>query len=126
MTDPRLKQMRIKTGVVRRLSKEKLSYKKEAEQQVARIEKMKKEGQDEYDIMKMGLVLQESLGMIPHCHRQLVAAHDDLAEIVEGFSDVVLAVEDEEKTEEQIQYEAALEQLKQAEEQIKAEQLEDI
>ena len=126
MTDPRLKQMRIKTGVVRRLSKERLSYKKEAEQQLARIEKMKSEGRDEYDIMKMGLVLQESLGMIPHCHRRLVAAHDDLADIVETFSDIVVAVEEEEKTEEQLQYEAALEQLKLAEEQIKAEQLETI
>ena len=125
MTDPRLKQIRIKTGVLRRLGKEKLSYKKEADIQMARVEKMKKEGRDEYDIMKMGLVVQESLGMIPHCHRRLVAAHDDLADVLEANSDLVDEIE-EEKTEEQKQYEAAVEQLKQAEEQIKAAELEEM
>jgi len=123
MTDPRLKQLRIKTGVLRRLGKEKLSYKKEADLQMLRIEKMKREGRDEYDIMKMGLVVQESLGMIPHCHRRLVTAHDDLAELLDSYADLVDVIEEEEKTEDQKQYEAAVEQLKQAEDQIKAEEL---
>ena len=54
--DPRLRQLKIKTGVVKRLGKEKMSYKKEAEQQTAKVEKMKAEGKDEYDIKKMGEV----------------------------------------------------------------------
>ena len=117
-----LKQIRIKTGVLRRLGKEKLSYKKEAELQQVRFEKMRNEGRDEYDIKKMGQVVQESLMMIPHCHKRLVAAHADLASVLEAYSDVVDAIE----TEELEQYNAALEQLKQAEEQMRIEEIEDI
>ena len=41
MSDPRLKQIKIKTGVLKRVGKEKLSYRKEADQQKVKIEKMK-------------------------------------------------------------------------------------
>jgi len=47
MSDPRIKQIKIKTGVLKRVGKEKLSYRKEADQQKAKIEKMKEEGRDE-------------------------------------------------------------------------------
>ena len=47
MSDPRLKQIKIKTGVLKRVGKEKLSYRKEADQQKLKIEKMKEEGRDE-------------------------------------------------------------------------------
>ena len=47
MSDPRLKQIKIKTGVLKRVGKEKLSYRKEADQQKAKIEKMKEDGKDE-------------------------------------------------------------------------------
>ena len=126
MTDPRLKQIRIKTGVLKRLGKEKLSYKKEAEIQKVRVEKMKTEGRDEYDIMKMGQVVQESLMMIPHCHKRLVVAHADLASVLDAYSDLVAVIEEEEENEDQKQYKIALEQLKQAEEQIKLGDLEDL
>lgn len=42
----------IKKKCIFRLTKEKLSYEKESEQQEAKIEKMKTEGKDEYDIKK--------------------------------------------------------------------------
>lgn len=44
MADPRLKQLKIKTGVVKRLAKEKVMYEKEAETQRNRIQKFKDEG----------------------------------------------------------------------------------
>ena len=47
MSDPRLKQIKIKTGVLKRVGKEKLSYRKEADQQKAKIEKMKEDNRDE-------------------------------------------------------------------------------
>ena len=47
MSDPRIKQLKIKTGVLKRVGKEKLSYRKEADQQKAKIEKMKAEGREE-------------------------------------------------------------------------------
>lgn len=51
--DPRLKALKIKTGVVKRTGKEKLSYRKEADQQKAKVDKMKAEGKDEADVKKM-------------------------------------------------------------------------
>ncbi|KAM9591268.1 tubulin-specific chaperone A-like isoform 1-T1 [Morphnus guianensis] len=52
MADPRLRQIKIKTGVVRRLAKEKVMYEKEAKQQEEKIEKMKAEACNDYGIKK--------------------------------------------------------------------------
>ena len=54
MTDPRIKQLKIKTGVLKRVGKEKLSYRKEADQQKLKIVKMKEDGKDEHEIKKNG------------------------------------------------------------------------
>lgn len=81
-TDPRIRQLKIKTGVCKRSGKEKASYVKEAEQQKAKIEKMKAEGKDEYEIRKMGEVLQETQQMVPDCHRRLVKAREELEKMI--------------------------------------------
>ena len=83
MADPRIKQLKIKTGVLKRVGKEKLSYRKEADQQKVKIEKMKVDGKDSHDIKKMGEVLQETLMMIPDCHRRLKAAHEEVSAMLE-------------------------------------------
>lgn len=70
MADPRVRQIKIKTGVVKRLAKEKTVYEKEAEQQKTRIQKFKDDGKDEYDIRKQEEVLQEALMMVPDCVRR--------------------------------------------------------
>jgi tubulin-specific chaperone A len=44
MSDSRLRILRIKTGVVKRLAKEKITYEKEAAQQQERIKKFKEQG----------------------------------------------------------------------------------
>lgn len=44
MADPRLKQLRIKTGVVTRITKEKQSYEKETEREKERLLKLKHQG----------------------------------------------------------------------------------
>ncbi|KAB0802934.1 hypothetical protein PPYR_05120 [Photinus pyralis] len=88
MADPRLKTLKIKTGVVRRLAKEKVVYEEEAEQQRARIEKFKQEGKDEYDIRKQEEVLQESLMMVPDCQRKLAKAIEELKNIIENELDL--------------------------------------
>ncbi|XP_056397618.1 tubulin-specific chaperone A [Hyla sarda] len=88
MADPRLRQIKIKTGVVKRLSKEKLMYEKEAKQQEEKVERMKSEGGDEYVIKKQIEVLQESRMMIPDCQRRLEAAHTDLAQVLENEKDL--------------------------------------
>ena len=49
----KIKSLRIKTGVVKRTGKEKVMYRKEADKEKAKVEKMKAEGKDEADIKKM-------------------------------------------------------------------------
>lgn len=44
MADPRIKTLKIKTGVVKRLTKEKLMYIQETDQQQEKVEKLKKAG----------------------------------------------------------------------------------
>ncbi|XP_026102748.1 tubulin-specific chaperone A-like [Carassius auratus] len=48
MADPRIRQIKIKTGVVKRLAKEEVLYIKEAKQQEEKIERLKAEAGDEY------------------------------------------------------------------------------
>ncbi|KAJ1209347.1 hypothetical protein NDU88_004725 [Pleurodeles waltl] len=88
MADPRVRQIKIKTGVVKRLVKEKAMYEKEAKQQEEKVEKLKAEGGDEYVIKKQIEVLQESRMMIPDCQRRLEAAHGDLAQLLETEKDL--------------------------------------
>ncbi|XP_078531344.1 tubulin-specific chaperone A [Lissotriton helveticus] len=84
MADPRVRQIKIKTGVVKRLVKEKAMYEKEAKQQEEKVEKLKADGGDEYVIKKQIEVLQESRMMIPDCQRRLEAAHGDLTQLLEN------------------------------------------
>ncbi|KAL9986439.1 hypothetical protein ACROYT_G000590 [Oculina patagonica] len=80
-SDPK-RQLKIKTGVVKRLAKEKQMYEKEVVDQGAKVEKMKAENKDEYDIRKQIEVLDESKIMIPDCKRRLKTAYDDLTKLV--------------------------------------------
>uniref|UniRef100_A0A2J8VT22 Tubulin-specific chaperone A n=1 Tax=Pongo abelii TaxID=9601 RepID=A0A2J8VT22_PONAB len=82
MADPRVRQIKIKTGVVKRLVKEKVMYEKEAKQQEEKIEKMRAEDGENYDIKKQAEILQESRMMIPDCQRRLEAAYLDLQQIL--------------------------------------------
>uniref|UniRef100_A0AAZ3Q7M7 Tubulin-specific chaperone A n=1 Tax=Oncorhynchus tshawytscha TaxID=74940 RepID=A0AAZ3Q7M7_ONCTS len=89
MADPRIRQIKIKTGVVKRLVKEKVMYVKETRQQEEKIERLKAEACDEeadsearYVIKKQLEVLQESKMMVPDCHRRLTIAHADLSQIL--------------------------------------------
>jgi len=70
MADPRVRQIVIKTGVVKRYAKEKISYEKEAEKEKNRIEKFREEKRDEHDIKKQEEVIQECLMMVPDCQRR--------------------------------------------------------
>nr|XP_028603975.1 tubulin-specific chaperone A [Podarcis muralis] len=93
MADPRVRQIKIKTGVVKRLAKEKVMYEKEAKQQEEKIEKMKAEDSENYAIKKQIEVLQESRMMIPDCQRRLEAAHADLAQLLENEKELEEAEE---------------------------------
>ncbi|KAM3600618.1 uncharacterized protein V6R79_026101 [Siganus canaliculatus] len=88
MADPRIRQIKIKTGIVKRLAKEENSYKVEAKQQEEKVERLKAEAGDEYVIKKQMEVLQESRMMIPDCHRRLTLAHGDLLQLLETEADL--------------------------------------
>uniref|UniRef100_A0A1A8GHA5 Tubulin-specific chaperone A n=1 Tax=Nothobranchius korthausae TaxID=1143690 RepID=A0A1A8GHA5_9TELE len=83
MADPRVRQIKIKTGVVKRLAKEEVLYMDEAKKQEEKVERLKAEAGDEYVIKKQMEVLQESRMMIPDCHRRLAVAHADLLQLLE-------------------------------------------
>uniref|UniRef100_A0A1A7WNI5 Tubulin-specific chaperone A n=1 Tax=Iconisemion striatum TaxID=60296 RepID=A0A1A7WNI5_9TELE len=83
MADPRVRQIKIKTGIVKRLAKEEVSYIDEAKKQEEKVERLKAEAGDEYVIKKQMEVLQESRMMIPDCHRRLAVAHADLLQLLE-------------------------------------------
>jgi len=80
-SDPK-RQLYIKTGVLKRIAKEKVMYEKEVVQQTAKVDKMKAENKDEHDIKKQIEVLEESKIMIPDCKRRIKAAYDDLQKLV--------------------------------------------
>ncbi|ODN03547.1 Tubulin-specific chaperone A [Orchesella cincta] len=78
-----LKTLKIKTGVVKRYTKEKQSYEKEASQQRAKIEKFKQEGKDEHFMRQQDGCLKESEMMVPEVQRQLLKGYEELKAIVE-------------------------------------------
>ncbi|CAI8053423.1 Tubulin-specific chaperone A, partial [Geodia barretti] len=88
---PRIKNLRIKTGVLKRLIKEKAMYETEVVDQEAKIVKLKAEGQDEHVIKKQGEVLLESQNMVPDCRRRIQKAYSDLKSLMgedwTGFTD---------------------------------------
>ncbi|KAK0181360.1 hypothetical protein PV327_003652 [Microctonus hyperodae] len=88
MSDPRLRTIKIKTGVVKRLAKEKITYEKEAIRQKERIQEYKDQGKDGHDIKKQEEVLQESLMMVPDCQRRLQRAFEELKKILETEQDI--------------------------------------
>ncbi|XP_014668344.1 PREDICTED: tubulin-specific chaperone A-like [Priapulus caudatus] len=91
--DAIIKNIRIKTGVVKRIAKEKNMYEKEAQMLQERVEKMKAEGRDEHDIKKQQEVTQESNMMIPDCVKRLKAAMADLGNLLDSNQDLCDAEE---------------------------------
>ncbi|KAF3849276.1 hypothetical protein F7725_015773, partial [Dissostichus mawsoni] len=85
MADPRIRQIKIKTGIVKRLAKEEISYEKEMKQQEEKVERMKTEAGCEYVLRKQVEVLQEARMMIPDCRRRLTIAHSDLQQLLALF-----------------------------------------
>lgn len=70
MSDPRIRMIKIKTGVLKRLTKEKTVYEREIDQQKQRIEKLRAEGKDEHVLRKEDEILQEARMMVPDTHRR--------------------------------------------------------
>ena len=72
--------MKLKTqlGICKRMVKEVKSYEKEVVTNEARVQKMRDDGKDPYDIRKQEEVLQESYMMIPDSKARLESTLADL------------------------------------------------
>ncbi|XP_061603150.1 tubulin-specific chaperone A [Phyllopteryx taeniolatus] len=84
MADPRIRQIKIKTGVLKRLAKEEASYRTEAKQQEEKIEQLKAAAADSFLIKQHMASLQETLMMIPDSRRRMTIAHGDLLQLLEA------------------------------------------
>lgn len=84
MADPRIRQITIKTGVVKRLSKEKTVYKKEVINEENRLEKFKTQGADSHVLKKQEEVIQECLMMVPDCQKRYVFLKFSWSKITDG------------------------------------------
>nr|XP_057917956.1 tubulin-specific chaperone A isoform X1 [Doryrhamphus excisus] len=104
MADPRIRQIKIKTGVLKRLAKEEESYRTEAKQQEEKIEQLKAEAADSYlikqhvccarHLIKQHMEgLQETIMMIPDSRRRLTNAYGDLQQLLEMEEDLAESAE---------------------------------
>lgn len=88
MDTERLRQIRLKTGVLKRLAKEKIVYEREVEEQKARIERLRAEGKDDYVLRKEEEVLTEAHMMVPDVIRRLGKFLNETLEYLEGEDDL--------------------------------------
>ena len=77
------KQLTVKTNIIKRMVKEVEHYKAETIENEERIEKMKRDGKDFYDLKKANEVLEETKMMIPDSKRRLDEALDELELLLE-------------------------------------------
>mmetsp|Transcript_29909 Transcript_29909/g.41339 ORF Transcript_29909/g.41339 Transcript_29909/m.41339 type:complete len:105 (+) Transcript_29909:75-389(+) len=76
------KQLKITTASCKRLSKDIDYYKGDAEKQKERIQKMKENGADEYDIKKQDEVLVETMTMIPDSQKRYDSKKEELQDLM--------------------------------------------
>ncbi|ODN77578.1 hypothetical protein L202_04746 [Cryptococcus amylolentus CBS 6039] len=82
-----LRQLKIKTGVVKRLHKEESSYEKEVVDQKAVVAKLKADEADGADIRAAERVLRDSEMMVPHTRRSLEEAFNALSDLVNALGE---------------------------------------
>lgn len=73
-----LRNLKIKTGAVKRTTKEYLYYFKERDREQEKLKKMESDGADPYDVKQQENVVQESTVMIPEARKSLEALLADL------------------------------------------------
>lgn len=95
-------KLKTQLGICKRMLKEVQSYEKEVVTNEARVQKMRDEGKDPYDIRKQEEVLQESYMMIPDSKARLESTLADLEALLdeckEGDASVDAALVEEAKS----------------------------
>jgi tubulin-specific chaperone A len=85
------RNIKIKTGSVRRTTKEYLYYFKEQAKETATLNSMRDKRKDEYDIKQQENVVQESSVMIPATKKSLEGLLDDLKACFQEVGDALAA-----------------------------------
>lgn len=75
-------QLQIKVNALNRLMKEHKLYQREADEQKERVEKLKQENGDEYELKKMNEVLQDSQQMVPELQKKIRSSVDSLKDLL--------------------------------------------
>ncbi|XP_016979824.1 tubulin-specific chaperone A [Drosophila rhopaloa] len=88
MADPRIRQLVIKTGVVKRLTKEKSCYQKDVLIEQSRMEKFRGEGADDHVLRKQEEVIQECIMMVPDSKRRLQKEYEVLEKYLNDEQDL--------------------------------------
>merc|ERR1712086_26214 len=82
-----LKDIKIKTGVCKRLVKELLAYKKENLKLQEKVDKLAADGACEHDVKKQKEVLDENSNIIPSCITRLQEAYENLYALMDEHED---------------------------------------
>jgi len=90
------RQLRIKSGVVHRLTKENGLYRKEADQLEAKKNKFIADGAEHWDISNATKMWEESKKMIQDTSTRLEKAAEELATLITSVKKTKLALDDEE------------------------------
>lgn len=93
------RQLKIKSGIVRRITREFESYQKEILKDKDRIEKLRDNGGTENDIRKQEEVLQETISMVPNTRKRLQDGLEDLMNFMKENDTVEEIITSEEWTE---------------------------
>eukprot|EP00208_Stichococcus_sp_RCC1054_P005357 CAMPEP_0206143360 /NCGR_PEP_ID=MMETSP1473-20131121/20253_1 /ASSEMBLY_ACC=CAM_ASM_001109 /TAXON_ID=1461547 /ORGANISM="Stichococcus sp, Strain RCC1054" /LENGTH=116 /DNA_ID=CAMNT_0053538723 /DNA_START=194 /DNA_END=544 /DNA_ORIENTATION=- len=91
-----LKQLRIKSGSVKRLAQELKLYTEDQAKEAKRVEDMRASGADSHDIKHAENVLQEATMIIPDTRSRLEAAYEDLLELKRAAEESAQVKESEE------------------------------
>lgn len=82
-----LKKIKIQTGVLKRIAKEKSMYEEEVITLTKQVEEMQAQGKDEYDIKKRNECLEESKMMVPECEKRLQVAIETMSSLLNQNTD---------------------------------------
>jgi tubulin-specific chaperone A len=93
------KQLKIKSGIVKRITREFESYQKEIVKDKDRIEKLRDNGAGEHEIRKQEEVLQETISMVPNTRKRLQDALEELTNFMKDNDTVEDLITSEEWTE---------------------------
>tara|TARA_A100001015_G_C14729043_1_gene609065 strand:- start:451 stop:759 length:309 start_codon:yes stop_codon:yes gene_type:complete len=82
------RKIQIKINAINRLHKEMDHYEKELEKNIEKLNSMKNDEADKYDIKKQEEMVQESCVMIPNAKKRLQTFLDELKNLLEETNEV--------------------------------------